>query len=58
MDVSFNQPGDDYAGCAVPLQSRYSALSMGLLWITMVSGFPSVLMGFEWHRAGSPWGKC
>lgn len=43
---------DDFATSAVPLDRRYSSLSMGLLWITMVSGFPSVLVGFEWHKAG------
>jgi purine-cytosine permease-like protein len=25
---------------------------MGLLWVTMVTGFPSVLAGFEWFHAG------
>ena len=25
---------------------------MGLLWITMVTGFPSVLVGFEWVKQG------
>ncbi|HEY9730672.1 MAG TPA: cytosine permease [Drouetiella sp.] len=43
---------EDYANCAVPLDRRYSPVSMGLLWITMVSGFPSVLVGYEWHKAG------
>ena len=52
MVVTVNQSGDDYAGCAVPLDARYRPFSMGLLWITMVSGFPSVLIGFQWHKAG------
>lgn len=25
---------------------------MGLLWLTMVTGFPSVLIGFEWFKSG------
>lgn len=43
---------DDFALEPVPLDKRYSPLSMGLLWITMVSGFPSVLIGFTWHQLG------
>lgn len=43
---------EDFATCAVPSDRRYGPISMGLLWITMVSGFPSVLVGYEWHKAG------
>ena len=25
---------------------------MGLVWLTMVTSFPAVLIGFEWHRQG------
>ncbi len=25
---------------------------MGLVWVTMVTSFPAVLIGFEWHRQG------
>ncbi len=52
MDKGDQSVRDDFATRAVPLNRRYSPLSMGLLWITMVSGFPSVLVGFEWHKAG------
>jgi len=36
----------------VPLASRRGALTMALLWITMVTAFPSVLIGFEWYKKG------
>jgi purine-cytosine permease-like protein len=52
MDNGKQAARDDFAVSAVPFISRYSPFSMGLLWITMVSGFPSVLVGFEWHKAG------
>ena len=37
---------------ALPLSERRSALTMGLLWLTMVASFPAVLAGFEWYRQG------
>lgn len=43
---------EDHALDAVPLSERRSPFTMGLLWITMVTGFPSVLVGFEWVRNG------
>jgi purine-cytosine permease-like protein len=42
----------DHALDAVPLSERRSPITMGLLWITMVTGFPSVLVGFEWVKQG------
>lgn len=42
----------DHALDAVPLSERRSPITMGLLWITMVTGFPSVLVGFEWVKEG------
>ncbi|CAN5142103.1 hypothetical protein BH10CYA1_BH10CYA1_37950 [soil metagenome] len=42
----------DHALDAVPLSKRRSPITMGLLWITMVTGFPSVLVGFEWVKQG------
>ncbi len=36
----------------VPLSHRRSPLTMGLLWLTMVTSFPAVLAGFEWYRQG------
>lgn len=42
----------DHALDAVPLSARRSPITMGLLWITMVTGFPSVLVGFEWVKSG------
>lgn len=35
-----------------PLGERQSPVTMGLLWVTMVTSFPTVLIGFEWHRQG------
>lgn len=52
MDKGDQSVREDFAACAVPLDRRYSPFSMGLLWITMVSGFPSVLVGYQWHKAG------
>ncbi|HEY9715470.1 MAG TPA: hypothetical protein V6C72_18495, partial [Chroococcales cyanobacterium] len=42
----------DYLDEQVPLSHRRSPVTMGLLWITMVTGFPSVLVGFEWFKQG------
>jgi purine-cytosine permease-like protein len=36
----------------VPLSERRSALTMGLVWVTMVASFPAVLAGFEWYGQG------
>lgn len=44
--------GADYTQSSVPLSHRRDPLTMGLLWVTMVTGFPSVLAGFEWYRNG------
>jgi purine-cytosine permease-like protein len=31
---------------------RQSPLTLGLLWITMATGFPTVSLGFAWHSNG------
>lgn len=36
----------------VPLSARRSALTMGLVWMTMVTSFPALLAGYEWYRQG------
>jgi purine-cytosine permease-like protein len=36
----------------VPAGERRSPLTMGLVWITMVTSFPTVLIGFEWCKQG------
>ncbi|MBS2010015.1 MAG: cytosine permease [Cyanobacteria bacterium SZAS TMP-1] len=36
----------------VDLPERRSSLTMGLLWVTMVTSFPTVLIGVEWHKQG------
>jgi purine-cytosine permease-like protein len=42
----------DYTTESVPLHDRRHPVTMGLLWITMVTGFPSVLVGFDWFKQG------
>ena len=36
----------------VALEDRRHPLAMGLLWITMVTSFPTVLIGVEWYKNG------
>ncbi|MBA4078309.1 MAG: hypothetical protein C0508_24995, partial [Cyanobacteria bacterium PR.023] len=36
----------------VALADRRHPLAMGLLWITMVTSFPTVLIGVEWYKNG------
>jgi purine-cytosine permease-like protein len=36
----------------IPLDKRRHPLAMGLLWITMITSFPTVLIGVEWYRIG------
>lgn len=43
---------EEFAVSAVPLKLRKDPLSMALLWLTMVTQFPSVLIGFEWYKEG------
>ena len=41
----------------MPLSERRGPITLGLLWLTMVTGFPSVLIGFEWYKAGLTLGQ-
>jgi purine-cytosine permease-like protein len=43
---------DSFIERPVPLQKRYGTFSMGLLWVTMMTTFPTCLLGFEWYRQG------
>ncbi|MBS2002733.1 MAG: cytosine permease [Cyanobacteria bacterium SZAS LIN-5] len=43
---------DDHSHEVVPLHERRGAGTMGLLWVTMVTAFPSVLIGFQWFKEG------
>lgn len=52
MDNSQNSAAEEFADVPVPLDKRYGVWSMGLLWVTMVTGFPAVIIGFEWSKAG------
>jgi len=48
-------PSDDdmhYLSSPVPLSMRRGPITMGLLWVTMVTAFPAVLMGFQWLKDG------
>ena len=42
----------DHTHDMVPLTERRGALTMGLLWITMVTCFPGILAGFQWRGVG------
>ncbi len=50
--TSTEPKNQDYSTESVPLSQRKDPVTMGLLWITMVTGFPSVLAGFDWFRQG------
>ncbi len=41
-----------HSSAPVPPSQRQGPFTMGLLWITMVTFFPSLLMGFEWYKNG------
>jgi purine-cytosine permease-like protein len=43
---------DDHTTDAAPHSERRGPITLGLLWITMVTGFPSVLAGFTWYKYG------
>lgn len=43
---------DDHTTDVVPLSERRGPILLGLLWVTMVTGFPSVLAGFAWFHYG------
>jgi purine-cytosine permease-like protein len=42
----------DHATGIVPAAERRGPVTMGLLWVTMVTGFPTVLIGFDWYKQG------
>lgn len=42
----------DISDLPVALAQRRNPVTMGLLWISMVTAFPTVLIGFEWFRGG------
>jgi len=43
---------DIISDVGVDKPERRSSLTMGLLWVTMVTSFPTVLIGVEWHKQG------
>jgi purine-cytosine permease-like protein len=43
---------DHFASMPVPVDKRRGPVTMGLLWMTMVTCFPTVLVGFEWFKFG------
>jgi purine-cytosine permease-like protein len=47
-----SQEETDYAISPIPLNERKGPITMGLLWLTMVTSFPAVMIGFEWYRRG------
>jgi len=53
MHLELNTEQDSpYDIAPVPLEERRGPVTMGLLWITMVTAFPSMLIGFEWFKSG------
>jgi purine-cytosine permease-like protein len=44
--------GEDFAHEPVPLGERRGPVTMTLLWITMVTALPTVLIGFQWYKLG------
>jgi purine-cytosine permease-like protein len=51
-EAALQQASEDHSHEVVPLNERRGAGTMGLLWITMVTQFPAVLIGFEWYKGG------
>jgi purine-cytosine permease-like protein len=47
-----NGEGNGHHIGAIPVSQRHGPVTMGLLWITMVTAFPALLIGFEWYRQG------
>lgn len=57
MDIAHSKLGeainsDDNTTSVVPMSQRRGPVLLCLLWITMVTGFPSVLAGFTWYKYG------
>lgn len=50
--MSIQDCGHGIADTITPLSQRRSAVTMGLLWVTMVTVFPCVLIGFSWYKSG------
>jgi len=50
--MAINEKDADYATSPVPLSERKGPFTMGLLWLTMVTAFPTVMIGFEWFKKG------
>ncbi len=50
--MQHSSEGRDHATDPVPLSERRGPVTLGLLWVTMVTGFPTVLIGFEWYKSG------
>lgn len=42
----------EHGALIVPHSQRRGPVTMGLLWLTMVTCFPTVLIGFEWFKQG------
>lgn len=52
-----SQAQEDFIDARVPEEQRYSPLTMTLLWITMLTNFPMVIIGFEFYRMGFSLGQ-
>ena len=49
--MAFNSD-NDFATTPVPLSLRRGPMTMGLLWLTMVTAFTNILIGFQWYKDG------
>ncbi len=51
-DLAAAVESQDYTNAVVPRSERRGPVMLCLLWLTMVTGFPSVLAGVDWFRQG------
>jgi purine-cytosine permease-like protein len=52
MTAHISVEEQEHTNGIVPIANRRSPLTLGLLWVTMVTGFPTVLIGFDWFKQG------
>lgn len=52
QDTLLEKESSDFTHEPVPQSERRGPVTMTLLWITMVTAFPTVLIGFQWFKQG------
>lgn len=50
--MQIGNDSEDDVRTRVPMNRRQGPVTMGLLWITMVTAFPTLMIGFEWYKSG------